>query len=131
MRNADARPGPLPISHCPRLLSYTVPCKLLVMEADRKTGGGGARGPRRPTWDASQVRALRHHLGLSQQGLAEEMGTRQQTVSEWETGRYRPRGASARLLVIIAERAGFEYETGKGQEETGKRQGEMGEEGTD
>ncbi len=41
--------------------------------------------------------------------MAEELGTRQQTVSEWETGRYRPRGASARLLSIIAEAAGFAY----------------------
>ncbi len=56
------------------------------------------------------MRALRRYMGLSQDSLAAEMGTRQQTVSEWETGRYRPRGASARLLSIIAERAGFEYE---------------------
>ena len=74
---------------------------------------GAARGQGRPTWDAGQVRALRRHLGLSQQGLAQELGGRQQTVSEWETGRYRPRGTSARLLAIIAERAGFEYETGR------------------
>ena len=60
-------------------------------------------------WDASQVRALRRHLGLSQRGLAWEMGTRQQTVSEWETGQYRPRGTSERLLSIIAERAAFDY----------------------
>ena len=30
---------------------------------------------------------------------------RQQTVSDWETGVYRPRGASVRLLDIVAERA--------------------------
>ena len=60
-------------------------------------------------WDARRVRALRQFLGLSQQDLARELGARQQTVSEWETGRYRPRGTSARLLSIIAERAGFEY----------------------
>lgn len=60
-------------------------------------------------WDGGRVRALRRHLGLSQDGLAAEMGTRQQTISEWETGQYRPRGASARLLGIIAERAGFVY----------------------
>ena len=63
-------------------------------------------------WDAERVRALRQHLGLSQDAMAGELGTRQQTVSEWETGRYRPRGASARLLSIIAERARFEYTTG-------------------
>jgi DNA-binding transcriptional regulator YiaG len=34
---------------------------------------------------------------------------RQQTVSEWETGRYAPRGGSAKLLSMIAERAGFDY----------------------
>lgn len=61
------------------------------------------------TWDAGGVRRLRKHLGVTQDALAEELGTRQQTVSEWETGQYRPRGASAKLLSIIAERAGFEY----------------------
>ena len=61
-------------------------------------------------WDARRVRALRRHLGLSQDAMADELGTRQQTVSEWETGQYQPRGASARLLGIIAERAGFQYE---------------------
>ena len=73
-------------------------------------------------WDAERVRALRHHLGLSQDAMADELGGRQQTVSEWETGRYRPRGASARLLSMIAERAGFEYgtgDTGHGTRNTG------------
>jgi transcriptional regulator with XRE-family HTH domain len=67
------------------------------------------------------VRALRRHLGLSQDALADELGTRQQTVSEWETGRYRPRGASARLLTIVAERAGFRYEATSGPEPRGAR----------
>jgi len=60
-------------------------------------------------WDAGAVRALRRHMNLSQDELATALGTRQQTVSEWETGRYRPRGASVTLLTIIAERAEFEY----------------------
>jgi len=64
-------------------------------------------------WDARRVRALREHLGLTQGSLAEELGTRQQTVSEWETGRYEPRGASAKLLTLVAERAGFEYRTAR------------------
>ncbi len=55
------------------------------------------------------MRALRDYLGLSQGALAGELGVRQQTVSEWETGRYAPRGASARLLSLVAESAGFEY----------------------
>ncbi len=68
---------------------------------------------RRATWDAQSVRGLRWHLELTQDQLAEELGVRQQTVSEWETGAYRPRGASGRLLSIIADNAGFEYEAGE------------------
>ena len=60
-------------------------------------------------WHADQVLALRQHLGLTQQELADELNIRQQTVSEWETGQYRPRGASERLLTMVAERAGFKY----------------------
>jgi DNA-binding transcriptional regulator YiaG len=71
-------------------------------------------------WDAYAVRALRRHMRLSQGELAEQLGTRQQTVSEWETGRYRPRGASATLLTMIAERAEFEYEAGKTKNEKRK-----------
>jgi DNA-binding transcriptional regulator YiaG len=41
--------------------------------------------------------------------MSEELGTRQQTISEWETGMYRPRGGMNRLLTLVAERAGFEY----------------------
>ena len=64
----------------------------------------------RQQWDSQRIQALRRHLGLTQRELADELGTRQQTISEWETGMYKPRGASATLLSIIAERAKFEYE---------------------
>jgi DNA-binding transcriptional regulator YiaG len=64
---------------------------------------------RTPPWDATSVRGLRRHLRLTQEQLAQELGVRQQTVSEWETGAYAPRGASERLLNIVAERAGFTY----------------------
>jgi len=60
-------------------------------------------------WSKEEVRALRQHLNLTQVKLAEELGTRQQTISEWEKGMYRPRGASATLLSIVAERSGFTY----------------------
>jgi transcriptional regulator with XRE-family HTH domain len=60
-------------------------------------------------------------MKLSQWELAEQLGTRQQTVSEWETGRYRPRGASATLLGMIAERAEFEYGT-RGEESAGNKE---------
>jgi DNA-binding transcriptional regulator YiaG len=61
-------------------------------------------------WDAQRIRALRLHLRYTQRELAEALGARQQTISEWETGLYRPRGTAARLLSIIAERAEFAYE---------------------
>jgi len=65
---------------------------------------------KRPEWGSQSVRALRNHLGLTQSELAERLGTRQQTISEWEIGMYQPRGASATLLSIVAERARFEYQ---------------------
>ena len=65
---------------------------------------------RRASWDSRLVQALRRHMGLTQREFSERLGTRQQTVSEWETGMYRPRGASAKLLSIIAEQARFRYD---------------------
>ena len=61
-------------------------------------------------WDPESVRALRKHLDLTQDQLAQELGTRQQTISEWERGMYKPRGASRTVLRMVAERAGFRYQ---------------------
>jgi DNA-binding transcriptional regulator YiaG len=61
-------------------------------------------------WDKDRIQALRRHLNLTQQELAAQLGTRQQTISEWETGMYQPRGASSTLLSMIAEKADFKYE---------------------
>lgn len=69
------------------------------------------RGPREQDrrWDADLILRLRRHLALTQREFADELNARQQTVSEWETGRYRPRGPSARLLTVIADSAEFRY----------------------
>ena len=64
-------------------------------------------------WDATQVKALRDHLGMTQQQLAEELGVRQQTISEWEVGVYTPRRSTSKYLSLIAERAGFTYKVKK------------------
>jgi len=61
-------------------------------------------------WDKDSIQALRNHLGLTQQQMANKLGTRQQTISEWETGMYRPRGASATLLYMVAEKEEFNYQ---------------------
>jgi DNA-binding transcriptional regulator YiaG len=74
------------------------------------------RGKRQ--WNEEEVRALRRHLNFTQARLADELGTRQQTISEWENGMYRPRGASATLLSIIAERSGFTYKATEKQDES-------------
>jgi len=71
------------------------------------------RKRRKRQWSKEEIRALRQHLDLTQVKLAEELGTRQQTISEWEKGMYSPRGASATLLSIIAERSGFTYRAGE------------------
>lgn len=71
------------------------------------------RKGRKRQWSREEIRALRRHLNLTQVKLAEELGTRQQTISEWEQGMYRPRGASATLLSIVAERNGFTYTAGE------------------
>jgi DNA-binding transcriptional regulator YiaG len=64
-------------------------------------------------WDARAVKGLRRHLQVTQTELAGELGVRQQTVSEWETGQYTPRGASEKLLNMVAERGGFQYRAGR------------------
>ena len=88
---------------------------------------GGAAAP----WDAARVRRLRGHLGATQSEFAERLGTRQQTVSEWETGASRPRAMARRLLHLVAEERGFysteaplaETEQGTSSHGTGRGRG--------
>ena len=72
-------------------------------------------------WDSEHIRSLRSHLGLTQQEMADQLGTRQQTISEWEKGLYQPRGASSTLLTMVAERARFRYEADGGGHDDGGR----------
>ncbi len=60
-------------------------------------------------WNSDSIKALRLQMGLTQSQLAEELGVRQQTVSEWENGMYEPTRASSKHLGIVAEKAGFKY----------------------
>lgn len=80
---------------------------------------GERKKAKRPQWDKEHIQALRRHLEMTQQEMAEQMGTRQQTISEWETGMYEPRGASAKLLTIIAERAKFKYRADREEKPAG------------
>jgi DNA-binding transcriptional regulator YiaG len=65
---------------------------------------------RSDAWDGVRIKALRQHLGLTQTAMAARLGTRQQTISEWENGMYRPRGVSATLLSMVADGSSFAYD---------------------
>ena len=93
----------MPLNNDLPLTSYTESCKISPMNNPYKV--------EKKNWDNTRIQALRQHLGLTQRELAEQLGTRQQTISEWETGMYQPRGASATLLSIIAEQSKFKYTT--------------------
>jgi len=73
---------------------------------------GAVKAKKSTKWNKDEIKALRQHLGFTQAELAGELGTRQQTISEWETGMYQPRGASATLLSIVAEQSKFSYGEG-------------------
>ena len=62
------------------------------------------------------MRSLRGQLGWSQQALADELGVRQATVSDWERGVYAPRGAANRLLLMLAEQVGVPYAVTEGDD---------------
>jgi DNA-binding XRE family transcriptional regulator len=71
---------------------------------------------RRSGWSGEKVKALREFAGWSQQEMADHLGMRQQTISEWETGKYQPRRSTGVLLEFIAEKVGFPYRTGEEHE---------------
>lgn len=61
---------------------------------------------KRKKWTKTSVTKLRKRLGLTQAEFAEALGiNRQQTVSEWEIGKFDTiRPAHQRLLDMLAER---------------------------
>ncbi|MBI3243975.1 MAG: helix-turn-helix domain-containing protein [Chloroflexi bacterium] len=79
-----------------------------------------ARRSKTYEWDAEKVKALREFLGLTQARFAEELGILQQTVSQWECGYHYPKGASVKVLNIVAEKARFDYGEEPPTEKTAK-----------
>jgi DNA-binding XRE family transcriptional regulator len=62
-------------------------------------------------WSADEIKSLREHTGWSQQELAQQLGVRQQTVSDWELGIHASRRSMGKLLQMIAETVGYPYQT--------------------
>ena len=57
------------------------------------------------TMDGTEVRRIRRDLGLTQEGLAREMGITFGTVNRWESGRHVPKGLYRQALERLAKRA--------------------------
>lgn len=47
------------------------------------------------------VKALRERLNATQRQIADAVDVDQSTVSDWETGRSRPRGPAKKLLLSL------------------------------
>lgn len=60
-------------------------------------------------WNGDLVSGLRRHMDLTQGNLADVLGVRQQTISEWERGAYLPSRATSKYLSMVAEKEGFTY----------------------
>lgn len=52
-------------------------------------------------WDADNIRRARKTRNLTQAELAESLGCRQQTISEWELNMYAPKNAYQKLLTMF------------------------------
>jgi DNA-binding transcriptional regulator YiaG len=63
-------------------------------------------------WNSKSIKALRLQIGLTQAEFAQELGVRQQTVSEWENGIYEPTRSKSKHLDLVAKTIGFKYEAG-------------------
>lgn len=63
-------------------------------------------------WNSDTIKAMRSHIGLSQKELAQELGVRQQTVSDWENGVHPPTRSNVNSLNRVAEKSGFKYGDG-------------------
>lgn len=59
-------------------------------------------------WEAGSIRTLRKDLGLTQEEMAERMGVRRPTISDWETRKQRPSPMACRLLDMLQTNHGEE-----------------------
>lgn len=62
-------------------------------------------------WDAEKIKAGRRAFQITQYDLAEELGTNQQLISEWERGLRKPGRAYQKLLSVAFEAIAKKKET--------------------
>ncbi len=65
--------------------------------------GSASGAPESRAWAPPAIKRLRERLGLTQGRFAEQLGVRQATISDWETGRTEPSPMAARLLSALAD----------------------------
>ena len=68
----------------------------------RHLGATGA--PKAPPITGPQIRAMRERAQLSQAVFARYLNVTTGLVSQWERGQKRPRGASLKLLTLVARK---------------------------
>lgn len=56
-------------------------------------------------WKPRELYLERMRLGWTQERLAETIGCRMNTISEWETGRHVPSRAFSQLLDMVFQKA--------------------------
>lgn len=63
----------------------------------------GSKEANSSSWTAPRIGQLRQRLGLSQTEMAERMGVRQATISDWEQANQNPSPMACRLLDQLAK----------------------------
>lgn len=76
-------------------------------------------------WSAGKIKSLRGFAGWSQQELADHLGVRQQTISDWELGIHISRRSMGKLLQMVAENIGFPYQTDAAEDEGEDNEGDV------
>lgn len=71
----------------------------------------GTRAPARSTrLERADVKAIRTQLNVSQDQMAEALGTSVDTIKSWENGRRNPTGLAAKVLATIKKNPSFFHE---------------------
>jgi transcriptional regulator with XRE-family HTH domain len=79
-------------------------CRLTGGTAAARTGGGNTTRPRDGIITGYLLKLIRQSAGLSQEGLAEQIGVDTNTVQGWETGRRSLTGTRVATLVELRHR---------------------------